>query len=119
MGEREKRYTREIRQTEIDLQVSMKERDKLEYEISYRQKELKRHNDEHDKSILDKEAFKEESIAKRKNIVEEIAKHREDAVVLEGKLALQNKDLELLVDENERLKVHVKKFQRDINDILT
>eukprot|EP00928_Gymnodinium_smaydae_P064385 TRINITY_DN47721_c1_g1_i1.p1 TRINITY_DN47721_c1_g1~~TRINITY_DN47721_c1_g1_i1.p1 ORF type:complete len:422 (+),score=127.91 TRINITY_DN47721_c1_g1_i1:171-1436(+) len=116
--EREKRYTREIRQTEIDLQVSMKERDKLEYEIAYRQKELKRHIDEHDKSIIENENIKEESLQTERNMKQEVAKHREDVTILEGKLALQQRDLEMLEEENERLKVHVKGFQRDINDIL-
>ena len=36
----------------------------------------------------------------------------------QDKLALGNKDMELLNQENERLRAHVKAFQRDVNEIL-
>lgn len=116
--DREQRYTREIRSTEENLQKSIADKENLQRDISQQAMDLKRLNDENATAIRESISAQEQAMAEeqqlRKELRDIIAEKRE----LQDKLALGNKDLELLNQENERLRAHVKAFQRDVNEIL-
>ncbi len=69
-------------------------------------------------SRLLKVAFQEHATAEEQQMRKELRDIVQEKRELQDKLALSNKDLELLQQENERLRSHVKAFQRDVNEIL-
>mmetsp|Transcript_31576 Transcript_31576/g.87072 ORF Transcript_31576/g.87072 Transcript_31576/m.87072 type:complete len:421 (-) Transcript_31576:153-1415(-) len=116
--EREQRYTREIRQTEENLQKTMADKENLQKEMASRTVELKRLNEENAHEIRESVAMQEQATAEEQQLRRELRDVVQEKRELQDKLALGNKDLDLLQQENERLRTHVKAFQRDVNEIL-
>lgn len=78
----------------------------------------KRLKKEHQQSIRESVAAREQTSAEEQQLRHELRDICTNKRALQDKLALVSKDLELLQEENERLRTHVKGFQRDVNDIL-
>merc|ERR1712228_160489 len=116
---REQRYTKEIRQTEEGLQKMVSEKETLQTHAAQLTSELKRLNEENAQAIRDSVAFQEHATAEEQQMRKELRDIVQEKRELQDKLSLSNKDLELLQQENERLRSHVKAFQRDVNEILT
>jgi hypothetical protein len=116
--EREQRYTKEIRQTEELLQTTISEKEKLQKDMALKTSELKRLNDENAQAIRESVAIQEQASAEEAQLRKELLDIVRDKRDLQDTLALCNKDYELLEQENERLRLHVKAFQRDVNEIL-
>lgn len=117
--EREQRYTKEIRQTEETLQKVIAEKENLHKDLGHRTAELKRLNEDNAQEIRNSVAIQENAHAEEQQLRKELREIMQDKRDLQDNLALNNKDLELLQQENERLRAHVKAFQRDVNEILT
>jgi hypothetical protein len=116
--DREQRYTREIRTTEENLQKSIADKEKLQRDIAQQTMDLKRLNDENATAIRESISAQEQAMAEEQQLRKELRDIIHEKRELQDKLALGNKDLELLNQENERLRQHVKAFQRDVNEIL-
>merc|ERR1719409_1328777 len=116
--DREQRYTREIRTTEENLQKSIADKENLQKDIAQQTMDLKRLNDENATAIRESISAQEQAMAEEQQLRKELRDIIQEKRELQDKLALGNKDLELLNQENERLRAHVKAFQRDVNEIL-
>mmetsp|Transcript_62651 Transcript_62651/g.141349 ORF Transcript_62651/g.141349 Transcript_62651/m.141349 type:complete len:434 (-) Transcript_62651:94-1395(-) len=117
--EREHRYTKEIRTTEEMLQTTISDKENLQRDLANKTAELKTLNEESAQAIRESVALQEQATAEEQQLRKELREIVQDKRELQDKLALGNKDLELLHQENERLRAHVKAFQRDVNEILT
>merc|ERR1712070_391460 len=116
--DREQRYTREIRATEENLQKSIADKENYQRDIAQQTMDLKRINDENATAIRESISAQEQAMAEEQQLRKELRDIIQEKRELQDKLALGNKDLELLNQENERLRQHVKAFQRDVNEIL-
>eukprot|EP00747_Dinoflagellata_sp_TGD_P163964 gnl/TRDRNA2_/TRDRNA2_183248_c0_seq1.p1 gnl/TRDRNA2_/TRDRNA2_183248_c0~~gnl/TRDRNA2_/TRDRNA2_183248_c0_seq1.p1 ORF type:complete len:432 (+),score=111.90 gnl/TRDRNA2_/TRDRNA2_183248_c0_seq1:75-1370(+) len=116
--ERERRYTKEIRNTEEGLQRSISDKENLQREIASKTAELKLLNEENAQAIRESVAIQEQATAEEQKLRKELRDIISEKRALQDKLALSQKDLELLEQENVRLRAHVKAFQRDVNEIL-
>jgi hypothetical protein len=116
--DREQRYTREIRANEENLQKCIADKESLQKEIAQQTIDLKRLNDENATAIRESISAQEQAMAEEQQLRKELRDIIQEKRELQDKLALGNKDLELLNQENERLRAHVKAFQRDVNEIL-
>mmetsp|Transcript_31744 Transcript_31744/g.95929 ORF Transcript_31744/g.95929 Transcript_31744/m.95929 type:complete len:440 (-) Transcript_31744:136-1455(-) len=116
--EREQRYTKEIRQTEDSLQKSLADKENLQKELANKQAELKKLNEENAQGIRDSVYIQEQATVQEQELRKELRDTVTSKRDLQDKLNLNSKDLELLQQENERLRLHVKAFQRDVNEIL-
>mmetsp|Transcript_38103 Transcript_38103/g.109961 ORF Transcript_38103/g.109961 Transcript_38103/m.109961 type:complete len:434 (-) Transcript_38103:143-1444(-) len=117
--EREQRYTREIRQTEELLQKTISDKESLQRMLGDKTSDLKGLNDDNSQAIRESVALQEQATAEEQQLRKELRDIVQDKRDLQDRLALNNKDLDLLQQENERLRAHVKGFQRDVNEILT
>lgn len=117
--EREQRYTKEIRNTEEALQRTIADKENLQREIAVNTADLKRLNEENAQAIRESVAVQEQATSEEQQLRKELRDIMLDKRSLQDKLALGQKDLELLEQENVRLRAHVKAFQRDVNEILT
>lgn len=117
--DREHRYTKEIRTTEEGLRSTIADKENLQREISLLTTELKRLNEENAQAIRESVAVQEHATAEEEQLRKELRDIIAEKRALQDKLALGQKDLELLEQENTRLRAHVKAFQRDVNEILT
>jgi len=117
--EREQRYTKEIRNTEESLQRTIADKENLQREIAVNTADLKRLNEENAQAIRESVAVQEQATSEEMQLRKELRDIMLDKRSLQDKLALGQKDLELLDQENVRLRAHVKAFQRDVNEILT
>merc|ERR1712216_105711 len=115
--DREQRYTREIT-TEENLHKSIADKENLQKDIAQQTMDLKRLNDENATAIRESISAQEQAMAEEQQLRKELRDIIQEKRELQDKLALGNKDLELLNQENERLRAHVKAFQRDVNEIL-
>jgi hypothetical protein len=116
--DREQRYTREIRTNEENLQKAIADKETLQKDIAQQTWDLKRINDENATAIRESISAQEQAMAEEQQLRKELRDIIQEKRELQDKLALGNKDLELLNQENERLRAHVKAFQRDVNEIL-
>jgi chromosome segregation ATPase len=116
--DREQRYTREIRQTEEQLQKSIADKENCQRDIAQQSMDLKRLNEENASAIRESISAQEQAMAEEQQLRKELRDIIQEKREFQDKLALGNKDLELLNQENERLRAHVKAFQRDVNEIL-
>lgn len=116
--EREHRYTKEIRTTEETLQSTIEMKENLQKDIAYKTAELKKLNEENAQAVRDSVAIQEQATAEEQQLRKELRDIIQEKRGLQDKLSLGEKDLELLNQENERLRAHVKAFQRDVNEIL-
>merc|ERR1712194_144063 len=117
--EREQRYTKEIRNTEDGLQKAIADKDVLQTDLAHKTVELKKLNEDNAQCIRESVALQEQATAEEQQLRKELRDIVLQKRDLQDKLALGTKDLELLSQENERLRQHVKSFQRDVNEILT
>jgi len=116
--DREQRYTREIRTAEDNLQQCIAGKENMQQEIAQQTMNLKRLNDENATAIRESISAQEQAMAEEQQLRKELRDIIQEKRELQDKLALGNKDMELLNQENERLRAHVKAFQRDVNEIL-
>jgi hypothetical protein len=116
--DREQRYTREIRADEENLQKCIADKENLQKEIAQQAVDLKTLNEENATAIRESISAQEQAMAEEQQLRKELRDIIQEKRELQDKLALGNKDLELLNQENERLRAHVKAFQRDVNEIL-
>merc|ERR1712093_74569 len=116
--DREQRYTREIRATEEQLQKNIADKENNQRDMAQQTMDLKRLNDENATAIRESISAQEQAMAVEQQLRKELRDIIQEKRELQDKLALGNKDLELLNQENERLRAHVKGFQRDVNEIL-
>jgi len=116
--DREQRYTREIRTTEENLQKCIADKENYHREIAQQSSDLKQLNEENATAIRESISAQEQAMAEEQQLRKELRDIIQEKRELQDKLALGNKDLELLNQENERLRAHVKAFQRDVNEIL-
>mmetsp|Transcript_25950 Transcript_25950/g.56354 ORF Transcript_25950/g.56354 Transcript_25950/m.56354 type:complete len:442 (+) Transcript_25950:38-1363(+) len=117
--EREQRYTKEIRQCEEALQKIIADKENLQRELADKTTDLKRLNDGNAEAIRESVAMQEQAAQEEQQLRQELRGIVQNKRDLQDELALGQKDLELLQQENERLRQHVKAFQRDVNEILT
>eukprot|EP00930_Biecheleria_cincta_P047034 TRINITY_DN32535_c0_g1_i1.p1 TRINITY_DN32535_c0_g1~~TRINITY_DN32535_c0_g1_i1.p1 ORF type:complete len:427 (+),score=89.06 TRINITY_DN32535_c0_g1_i1:110-1390(+) len=116
--EREQRYIKEIRQTEEALQKVISEKDYAQKELAGKTVTLNQLNEQSTAAIRESVSMQERMAAEEQQLRKELREHQHDNRELQDKFALNQKDLELLEQENDRLRQHVKSFQRDVNEIL-
>mmetsp|Transcript_20184 Transcript_20184/g.44766 ORF Transcript_20184/g.44766 Transcript_20184/m.44766 type:complete len:439 (+) Transcript_20184:87-1403(+) len=116
--EREMRYTKEIRSLEEGLQRTVADKEQLTKEIALLTGELKRLNDESAMAVRESVAFQEAAHSQEEQLRQELRDIMTEKRGLQDQLAVSKKDLEMLGQENTRLRVHVKSFQRDVSEIL-
>lgn len=116
--EREQRYIKEIRQTEEALQKVISEKDFAQKELASKTVTLNQLNEQSTAAIRESVSMQERMAAEEQQLRKELREHQHDNRELQDKFALNQKDLELLEQENDRLRQHVKSFQRDVNEIL-
>lgn len=116
--EREQRYINEIRQAEEALQRVISEKEFSQKELAAKTVSLNQLNDQSTSEVRESVVSQEKSAAEEQQLRKELRELQVEKKTLQDKLALNVKDLELLEQENERLRQHVKSFQRDVNEIL-
>lgn len=116
--EREQRYIKEIRQAEEALQRVISEKEFSQKELAAKAVSLNQLNDQSTSEVRESVVSQEKSAAEEQQLRKELRELQVEKKTLQDKLALNVKDLELLEQENERLRQHVKSFQRDVNEIL-
>lgn len=116
--EREQRYVKEIRTIEDILQRAIADRETLSKDFADNTSILKRLNEESTQAVRGAVAAQEQAVAEEQRLRAELRELHQDHQDLQDKVNLCTKDLELLQQENERLRQHVKAFQRDVNEIL-
>mmetsp|Transcript_51689 Transcript_51689/g.136611 ORF Transcript_51689/g.136611 Transcript_51689/m.136611 type:complete len:116 (+) Transcript_51689:1165-1512(+) len=112
------RYTKEIRSLEEGLQRTVADKEQLTKEIALLTGELKRLNDESAMAVRESVAFQEAAHSQEEQLRQELRDIMTEKRGLQDQLAVSKKDLEMLGQENTRLRVHVKSFQRDVSEIL-
>merc|ERR1719230_657991 len=100
------------------LQKTISDKENLQKDMANKTAELKQLNEENAQGIRESVAIQEQATAEEEQLRRELRGIVQEKRDLQDKLALCNKDLELLNQENERLRAHVKAFQRDVNEIL-
>lgn len=116
--EREQRYIKEIRQAEEALQRVISEKEFSQKELAAKTVSLNQLNDQSTSEVRESVVSQEKSAAEEQQLRKELRELQVEKKTLQDKLSLNVKDLELLEQENERLRQHVKSFQRDVNEIL-
>lgn len=116
--EREQRYIKEIRQTEEALQRVISEKEFSQKELAAKSVSLNQLNEQNTSAVRESIVMQERTAAEEQQLRKELRELQVEKKDLQDKLALNVKDLELLEQENERLRQHVKGFQRDVNEIL-
>merc|ERR1712139_263582 len=112
------RYSKEIRNLEDSLQNTIADKENLQREIALSTSELKRLNEENAAAIRYSVALQEQAAVEEEQLRKELRDIIAEKRALQDKMALGKKDLELLEQENSRLRAHVKAFRRDVNEIL-
>merc|ERR1711881_235854 len=110
--DREMRYSKEIRNLEESLQRTIADKENLQREISLLTAELRRLNEENATAIRESVALQEQATVEEEQLRKELRDVIAEKRSLQDKLGLGKKDLELLEQENTRLRAHVKAFQR-------
>merc|ERR1712224_1017324 len=118
MGEREERYIREVKDIEDALQEALAQQESLKGVITFKEREKKFAEDDLAEALEQNVTIERDGKVLAQDFKKEIRRLREENEVLQGKLALAEKDEALLVQEVDDLRVHQKKFQDDINLIL-
>jgi len=116
--EREQRYTKEIRATEEALQKAIADKENLQKTLAVKTAELQHANEDHSQCVRDAVSSSEKNAEGERELRQQLQEIVQDKRELQDRLALGNKDMEMLQQENERLRHHVKAFQRDVNEIL-
>ncbi|CAJ1366309.1 unnamed protein product [Effrenium voratum] len=116
--EREQRYIKEIRQAEEALQRVISEKEFSQKELAAKTVSLNQLNEQNTSAVRESVVSQEKAAAEEQQLRKELRELQVEKKDLQDKLALNLKDLELLEQENERLRQHVKSFQRDVNEIL-
>ncbi|CAE8593892.1 unnamed protein product [Polarella glacialis] len=116
--EREQRYIKEIRNCEEELQKVINQKEQLQKELAGKSIVLQRVQEETTLSVRESVSVQERGVAEEQQLRKELKDAVFDKRDLQDRLALNSKDNELLGQENERLRAHVKSFQRDVNEIL-
>jgi len=116
--DREMRYSKEIRNLEEGLQQCVADKEHLQKEISLMTAELKRLSDDHAASIRESVAIQEQSHSQEESLRKELRDIMTEKRSLQDQLAIGRKDMEMIEQENNRLRAHVRGFQRDVNEIL-
>eukprot|EP00440_Ansanella_granifera_P002906 gb/GFBE01003173.1/.p1 GENE.gb/GFBE01003173.1/~~gb/GFBE01003173.1/.p1 ORF type:complete len:434 (+),score=139.52 gb/GFBE01003173.1/:1-1302(+) len=116
--EREQRYIKEIRETEDALQRVISEKEQVQKELAGKTVTLNQLNESSTAAVRESVAMQERMAVEEQQLRKELRELQGDKKELEDRHALNAKDLELLEQENERLRLHVKAFQRDVNEML-
>eukprot|EP00931_Biecheleriopsis_adriatica_P119757 TRINITY_DN94952_c0_g1_i1.p1 TRINITY_DN94952_c0_g1~~TRINITY_DN94952_c0_g1_i1.p1 ORF type:complete len:468 (+),score=130.28 TRINITY_DN94952_c0_g1_i1:79-1404(+) len=116
--EREQRYIKEIRQTEEALQRVINEKEEKQKELAGKTVTLNQMNESSTAAVRESISSQERATTEEQQLRKELRDIQNDKRELTDRHALNAKDLELLEQENERLRQHVKAFQRDVNEIL-
>ncbi|CAK9066180.1 unnamed protein product [Durusdinium trenchii] len=116
--EREQRYIKEIRQAEEALQRVISEKEFSQKELAAKTISLNQLNEQSTAEVRESVVSQEKGAAEEQQLRKELRELQVEKKDLQDRLALNIKDLELLEQENERLRQHVKSFQRDVNEIL-
>jgi len=117
-AEREERYNREIRILEDGIQAVQVDEQDLLREVAQQNIDLKESEEDNLKAIADVIKSKEHAMAEEQQLRQELRETYQDKRDLQDKLALGSKDLELLEQENDRLREHVKEFQRHSAEVI-
>lgn len=116
--EREQRCLEEISQAEEQLQRSASEKAELQKGLALKAAELKVLQEGSAAALQRSLALQAKVASEERELRRELGDLEEDRRDLQERLALSSKDLELLEQENEQLREHVKGFQRDVKTIL-
>jgi len=100
------------------LQKVISEKEEIQKELSGKSVTLQKLNEQSSDAVRESVAIQERHAAEEQELRKELRDVQHDKRELQERLALSSKDLELLEQENERLRQHVKAFQRDVNEIL-
>lgn len=116
---REERYNREIQTTEESIQRVLVEEQDLKRDVAQQQIDLKELEFDNLASIRDVIKSKEHSMAEEQKLQKDLRDAIQEKRDLTNTLALVTKDMELLDQENERLREHVQNFQRHSSEVLS
>lgn len=116
--EREQRYLRDVHANEEHIKQCIVDKADLVVAVARQAYELKQINDENAAAIRANIKYKEHAMAEEQLLRKELREIIQDKRDLTDKLALGNKDLELLALESERLEVHVETFTFNQQEIL-
>lgn len=100
------------------MQRVISEKEFSQKELAAKTVSLNQLNDQSTSEVRESVVSQEKSAAEEQQLRKELRELQVEKKTLQDKLALNVKDLELLEQENERLRQHVKSFQRDVNEIL-
>lgn len=117
--EREQRYVGEIAAHEDYLQTLINEKENLGCDIVMQTKELKKLNNENAQAIRDHVKTQEITTSEEQQLRKELRDALQLKREFQDSVALNTRDLELLQQENERLRAHVEAFKHKVGDILT
>lgn len=118
-GDREQRYSDDVRKSEDHLKQCISDRLLLQKDIAGQTFDLKVLNDENAAAIRDSMIFQEKAMAQEQQLRKELRDIMQEKRDLQDKLALGNKDLDLLSQENERLQEFVEQFKTNHTNILS
>lgn len=111
------RYNKEIRAVEESLEQCIADKEDLQYKASVLLERLKCSNEENAKAMRESVEMQEHAMAQEEALRTELRAIIAEKRALQDKLALGQKDLELLDQENRRLREHVKSFQSGTTEI--
>jgi len=116
--EREKRYIREVKETEVKLQKALAEKESLKRILNYNEMILKDNNEAVAEALCSNELFQQQAVVDQQGWKQQVAALAKDRVDLLGKLALNEQDSELLEEEVQDMRAHVAKFQGDMRSFI-
>eukprot|EP00812_Abedinium_dasypus_P001000 NODE_1118_length_1236_cov_482.482642.p1 GENE.NODE_1118_length_1236_cov_482.482642~~NODE_1118_length_1236_cov_482.482642.p1 ORF type:complete len:353 (+),score=130.82 NODE_1118_length_1236_cov_482.482642:77-1060(+) len=117
-ADREHRYAREIKLHEDNLHTMVADKENLQQDISKQSSGLRALGEDNSRAIRESVAAQEQAASEEQQLRNELRDVMREKRELQEQLGNHSKDLEMLQQENERLRAHVKCFQQDVHDIL-
>lgn len=116
--QREERYLKELLGVEESIKTALADSAGLEVDIERQRWELKEVIEEDKREKREIVLSKERGDLEEQQLEKELAQQIYEKRTSQDKMVLNNNDLQLLEEENERLKVHVENFKRDMATVL-
>merc|ERR1712100_137471 len=95
---------------------SIGEKNNLKKEVDHLRTEMEQSQNELDAMIQGSKTAEEQAKALESSLRQELKDLAEEDKALRDRMGLGKRDLELMQEEAQRLKTHIKAFQRDINE---
>jgi hypothetical protein len=116
--DREQGYNEQIHTLEENIKQTIVDKEDLQEKVSIYVRKLQEAYEENARAVREAVTMQENALAEEENLRQALRDIVAEKRIQQDKLALGQKDLELLEQENARLRAHVNVFKKDINSIM-